>query len=294
MQGIPTPLQADYEQCAKIARDHYENFPVASLLLPASQRPHVAALYAFARIADDFSDEPLHEGNRLVELDRWERDFRLALEGKPSNPVARSLAHSVRAFGIDPELPLKLLKAFRMDVEVKRWKDWDSIVDYSQHSASPIGRCMLAFAGVQEERLSLLSDKVCVGLQLINFWQDTSLDLSRGRIYYPKEEWKAAKLKESDFRPGGDDPRTQALVQKMVDRTEDTFRSGFPLADEVPPFLGRELRAIFAGSLAILRHIREMDYKVFSRRPRLSALDKARVAYAGLLGRTPSAVRGTP
>jgi squalene synthase HpnC len=289
MNDIPLSLRADFEQCAKIASEHYENFPVASFFLPASMQPHVAALYAFARTADDFADEPLFEGNRLVELERWERDFRLALAQRPSNPVARAFAYSVQSHEIPPEIPLRLLTAFRMDVEVKRWKDWDALFDYCHHSADPIGRCMLFFSGIREERLHTLSDKVCTGLQLINFWQDTSTDLSRGRIYYPKSDWRSAKLKEENFKPGFDSPLTKKLVHKMLDQTEKHFRSGFPLADQVPSRLGRELRATFAGGLAIIEQIRKMDYAVFSRRPHLSFWDKAHLASVALWGSTPSA-----
>lgn len=291
MNALPTALRADFDQCVKIARSHYENFPVASILLPAPLRPHVAALYAFARTADDFADEPLYEGNRLVELDRWERDFRLALSGKPSNPVARAFAHTVQSHGIPPEIPLRLLTAFRMDVTTKRWKDWDALLDYCRHSADPVGRCVLYLNGVRDERLHLLSDHVCTGLQLINFWQDTKQDLSRGRIYYPRSEWRGAKLKAGDFRPGADSPATQALVRRMLERTEDLFRSGFPLADEVPPRLGRELRATFAGGLSLIGRIRSLDYRVFSNRPKLRRWDHLRLIVAALWGRTPSAVR---
>lgn len=294
MNDIPLALRDDFEQCAKIAKEHYENFPVASFFLPASMRPHVAALYAFARTADDFADEPLYEGNRLVELDRWERDFRLALSNHPSNSVAKAFAYSIQSHSIPPEIPLRLLKAFRQDVEVKRWKDWDALFDYCRHSADPVGRCVLYFSGVRDESLHALSDKVCTGLQLINFWQDTSTDLARGRIYYPKSEWRSSKLKEGDFTPGTDTPLTKALVRKVVNRTEGIFRSGFPLADQVPLPLARELRATFAGGLAILGRIREMDHTVFSRRPRLGFLDKGRLAYAALWGATPSATVGKP
>jgi hydroxysqualene synthase len=288
MNAIPFSLRADYEQCRRIAGEHNEIFPVASAFLPSEVRPHVTALYAFARTADNFADEPLFEGNRLVELDRWERDFHLALQGRPSNPVARAFAHSVKTFEIPPEIPLRLLEAFRRDVRMKRWKDWESLLDYCRHSANPVGRCILYFSGVREETLHELSDRICTGLQFINFWQDTRLDLSRGRIYYPKNEWKSVKMKEEDFIPGVDNPQTKKLVQMMLDRTEEHFRSGFPLADQVPSNLARELRATFAGGLTIIAKIRKMDYAIFSRPPRLNLWDKGRLMTSALFGATPS------
>jgi hydroxysqualene synthase len=281
---IPPALRGDYVQCAKIAQSHGENFPVASWFLPPDIRPHATALYAFARTADDFADEPLYEGNRLTELDRWERDFRLALKGHPSNSICRAFAYTVKSFDIPPELPLKLLTAFRMDVTVKRWKDWDSLLHYSRHSADPVGRCILYFTGLRETRLHLLSDKICTGLQLIDFLQDTAQDLAKGRIYYPKSEWKTAKLREKDFLAGIDTAQTRALVKTMVDKTEAVFREGFPLAREVPRRLRLELQATFAGGLTILRKIRRMDYGVFSKRVALNPWDKIRVGWTALFG----------
>ncbi len=281
---IPPALRGDYAACAQLARSHYENFPVASHLLPPTARPHIAALYAFARTADDFADEPRYEGNRLVELDRWERDFKLALANKPAHPFCRAFAHSVTAFGIPPELPLKLLTAFRMDVKTKRWKDWDALLHYCSHSADPVGRCVLAFCGVGEERLFRLSDKVCTGLQLINFWQDSSVDLANGRIYYPKSEWKLHQLREPDFRDPLGSAKVRALVKSSVDRTETLFREGFPLAEAVPGRLKWELKGTFQGGLAILAKIRRMDYNVYAARPQLNAWDKARILASTLLG----------
>jgi squalene synthase HpnC len=282
--GLPPSLEGDYAHCGALASTHYENFPVASRLLPASLRPHVAALYAFARTADDFADEPIHEGKRLVELDRWERDLGAALKGRPANPVARAFAHTLRAFRIPPEVPLRLLTAFRMDVRQGRWKDWDALMHYGRHSADPVGRCVLYLAGVREEKWHRLSDRVCTGLQLINFWQDVSVDLARGRIYLPKAEWRAHKVRETDLLAGKDTDRTRALVRACAERSEEVFRSGFPLARGVPPFLRRELQATFEGGLAILRALRRMGYGVFARRPTLTAWDKMRMAFAAFRG----------
>ncbi len=280
--SIPHALRGDYAQCEKLAGSHYENFPVASSLLAGDLRPHVAALYAFARTADDFADEPLYEGNRLTELDRWERDFRQALKGHPSNSVCRAFAHTVKSFEIPPVLPLKLLAAFRMDVNVKRWKNWEAVIDYCRNSADPVGRCVLFLSGVREPRLHQYSNMVCTGLQLINFWQDTSIDLKKGRIYYPKTEWKSARLTEARILEGRDTDATRAMVKKVTDKTEELFREGFPLANEVPGRLRLELKATFAGGLAILGKIRSMNYGVFSQRPKLSAWDKLGVFYAAL------------
>jgi len=281
---VPTSLLDDYAQCEHLARSHYENFPVASVLLPAALRPHVAALYAFARTADDFADEPLYEGNRLLELDRWEINFRLALSGKPTHPFCKAFAHSVKIFDIPPEIPLRLLEAFRMDVKVKRWKDWDELFNYCRHSANPVGRCVLYLSGVRDERLHLLSDKICTGLQLINFWQDTSRDLAQGRIYYPKCEWKNHRVGESLILKGRDTDKTRALVKTVVDKTETLFWEGEPLLKQTRGRLALELKATFGGGLTILKKIRAQNYGVFERRPSLNAWDKLRIAAKALAG----------
>jgi len=172
---------------------------VASLLLPPASRPHVAALYAFARTADDFADEPEYGGRRLKEINLWERGLRGALQGKDSPPILRAFAHSLKAFRIPLALPLALLKAYRMDLTVHRYASWDSLLYYCRHSANPVGRMVLYFSGVREEKLHRASDFICSGLQLINFWQDSSIDLKGGRIYYPKSEWKKAGVREKEL-----------------------------------------------------------------------------------------------
>ena len=282
--GIPLPLKDDYAQAKRLAASHYENFPVASLLLPPDARPHVAALYAFARMADDFADEPLYEGNRLEELARWERDLRQALNGRSAHPFNRAFANTVKAFDIPVEIPLRLLDAFRMDVSVKRWKDWDHLSSYCRSSADPVGRCVLYICGYRDERLHVLSDRICSGLQLINFWQDTKVDLAKGRVYYPKSEWKRHRLSEAAILRGQDTDSTRALVKGAVDRTEALFREGEPLLSAVQGRLSLELKATFQGGLAILGKIRAVDYSVFSRRVALNPWDKARIAFRALRG----------
>lgn len=283
--SIPDDLSPAYRECLRLAAGHYENFPVASLLLSRSLRPHVAALYAFARTADDLADEKIPgrtPASRLKDLHSWERGFRRALAGRETLPVLRAFAHTVRCFSIPPRLPLALLKAFRMDVTIHRYPTWERLLHYCRHSADPVGRMVLLIHGVCDERLHRLSDHICSGLQLINFWQDTSVDLARGRIYYPSTEWRKAGVKEKDLLGRRDSPALRTLVKDAVDFTEAYYDRGRPLLDGVSGRLKSELRATFWGGRGILKKIRALDYNVADRRPVLSFRERSLLAVRAL------------
>jgi len=281
---IPSHLKQAYGQCQKLAFGHYENFPVASLLLSAEVRPHVAALYAFARTADDFADEDRFEGRRLLEINRWERGFKAALGGKKSPAALQAFAHTVKIFKIPPDLPLALLRAFRMDLSQHRYSTWNSLLDYCRHSANPVGRMVLLIHGYREEKLHRYSDFICSGLQLINFWQDTSMDIKRGRLYYPRHELKKFGVREKDFCSGKDSPEARRMIQSAADYTELYFSRGLPLLREVEGRLQLELKATYLGGQGILKKIRGMDYNVLQNRPYWSLLDKAALILRSLTG----------
>jgi squalene synthase HpnC len=282
--SIPPQLEPAYEECRRLASSHYENFPVASLLMPAASRPHVTALYTFARTADDFADEPQYEGRRLAEIDRWEKQFKAALKGQKAPKVLQAFAHTVKTFQIPMKLPLDLLKAYRMDLNTKRYASWEKVLNYCRHSANPVGRMVLYISGIREERLHRYSDHICSGLQLINFWQDSSIDLGRGRIYYPQSELKKAGVSEKELLSGKDSPAVRALVKNAVNYTERYFQKGYPLLDGVEDRLKWELRATYLGGQGILNKIRRMDYNVLVHRPTWNALDKTTLILKALLG----------
>ena len=271
---IPSHLKQAYGQCQKLAFGHYENFPVASLLLSPEVRPHVSALYAFARTADDFADEDRFEGRRLLEINRWERGFKAALGGKKSPAALQAFAHTVKIFKIPPDLPLALLRAFRMDLSQHRYSTWNSLLDYCRHSANPVGRMVLLIHGYREEKLHRYSDFICSGLQLINFWQDTAMDIKRGRLYYPRHELKKFGVREKDFCSGKDSPEARRMIQSAVDYSEKYFQRGLPLLKEIKGRFWIELRATCLGGQEILNKIRRMDYQTLSQRPKLNFKDK--------------------
>ena len=177
--SIPPEYKTAYQDCQNMASLHYENFPVASLLLPKEIRPHVAALYAFARTADDFADEDAYKGRRLQKINQWEKNLKTAIQGKKTPAILQAFAHTLKTFKIPLSLPLDLLKAYRMDLTQKRYKSWKDLLYYCRHSANPVGRMVLLLSNIRQPRLHRYSDYICTSLQLTNFWQDTTIDLGR-------------------------------------------------------------------------------------------------------------------
>jgi squalene synthase HpnC len=204
-------LTAAYESCLALAREHYENFPVASWLVPARLRPHVAAVYAFARIADDFADEPgCTAGERLRLLDGWQDALHRAVgAGEPLDPaqppqhaaVFTALPHTIRRFDLPIGLFESLLSAFRQDVTVGRYADWAALDDYCRRSANPVGRLVLRLFGHRDDRFDCWSDAICTALQLTNFWQDFAVDWERGRLYVPETVWRSTAARVEDLTP---------------------------------------------------------------------------------------------
>ncbi|HEY2107061.1 MAG TPA: squalene/phytoene synthase family protein, partial [Candidatus Binataceae bacterium] len=171
-------LHQAYEFCGRLARSHYENFTIASWLMPREMRRHMYAIYAYARIADDFADEE-HD---LSKLDRWEQELDLAYAGSPRHPVFVALADTVRRFDIPRQPFSDLLQAFRSDVDFKGFETMDDLLGYARYSANPVGRLVLYLFGFGDARRQELSDRICSGLQLANFWQDIAVDLTKGRV----------------------------------------------------------------------------------------------------------------
>ena len=252
--------------------------------MPASSRPHVTALYTFARIADDFADEPQYEGHRLQEINRWEKQFKAALKGQKAPQALQAFAHTVKTFQIPLQLPLDLLKAYRMDLNIKRYPTWERLLNYCRHSANPVGRMVLYISGIRDEKLNRYSDFICSGLQLINFWQDTTIDLQRNRIYYPQSELKKAKVLPKDLLAQKDSIAVRTLVQNAVSYTENYYQKGYPLLSAVEGRLKWELRATYLGGQGILTQIRQMDYNVLAKRPHWTAWDKTSLIVKALFG----------
>lgn len=274
----PDPdLQRAYRWCADIARRHYENFPVASWLLPRRMRPAIAAIYAFARRADDFADEPgPAPAERLRSLDDWEhrlvRGTMPAADVQGDDLIFVALTDSIERHRLPVHLFQDLLSAFRQDVSVSRYETWGALLDYCRRSANPVGRLVLRTAGYADARLDERSDDICTALQLTNFWQDLGVDWRRGRLYLPAEERERAGASECDLAAGRWTPAWRAALAAASTRTRAHFLRGRPLCDAVSGRLRWELRATWLGGSRILGKV-EAVADPLTDRPQLSALD---------------------
>jgi len=278
-----------YAVCLRLAGSHYENFPVASWLLPAPMRPHIAAIYAFARTADDFADEgDLSDDERLSKLAAWGARLREPAD----HPIMVALRDTIEKFQLDPQLCEDLLSAFRQDVVKKRYETWSDLMDYCRRSANPVGRLVLGVAGYRDERLARQSDAVCSALQLANFWQDIAHDWDKGRVYVPAEFTRETGADESDLQARRLSPAWTAALKIAADRTRALFDEGRGVADGVPGRLGWELRATWLGGVRILDRIEREHFDVFHSRPTLGFGDAAAVAWGMLSWPAPGRAQG--
>ena len=279
--GRPASLAAAYELCSRIARSHYENFTIASWLMPRAMRPHMYAIYAYARIADDFADEE-HD---LAKLDQWEHELDLAYAGAPRHLVFVALADTVRRFEIPRQPFADLLRAFRSDVDFKGFETIDDLMGYARYSANPVGRLVLYLFGFGDARRQELSDRICSGLQLANFWQDIAVDLGKGRVYLPRQDIARFGYSIDELRAGAVNAPFIALMRHEVEFARGLLSSGAALHELVGPRLRRDILMFAGGGLAILRAIESVGYDVFRRRPELHKLDCLRLGWNALRGR---------
>jgi len=273
-----------------MAVDHYENFPVASRLVPARLRPAVVAVYRFARAADDLADEgDAPADTRLAALDTFERALD-AIERGETPPLAPfpALAAAVRAHAL-PVAPFRaLLSAFRQDVTTTRYATRDDLLDYCTRSANPVGRIMLALFDVDGADELRASDAICTGLQLANFWQDVAIDAAKGRLYLPEEDLVRFGLRGQDVLAGCPGPGWPALMAFETARTREHFAAGRPLLASLPLRLRLEIGAVIAGGSRILDRIDAVRGDVFRRRPTLTRADWAAVALRTLFPGRPA------
>src|SRR5438093_717304 len=265
-----------------MARSHCENFPVASRLLPRAMRPHVAAVYAFARVADDIADEgALPAAERQTRLDAWRRRLHGAVtaEGSPNPPtdhedlIVVALAHSIRTLDLQVGPFDDLISAFEQDTTTKRYASWEQLLDYCRRSANPIGRLVLRIAGYDDAGLERSSDALCTALQLTNFWQDFGRDWRAGRLYVPGDIQRACGASEAEL----DAPRLSGAWTKAlgdcIHVTRETFRAGRAVCDGVAGRLRYELRCTWLGGCRILDRTDRARRDLLSHRPALGAAD---------------------
>jgi len=280
-------IESAFDYCERLARSHYENFPVGSVLAPKALRKHFYSIYAFARTADDFADEGYADGHtdshRLELLDEWRRMLRESDEGRASHPIFVALARTRSEFDLPITLFEDLLSAFTQDVRVRRYLSSDELMDYCRRSANPIGRLILMLFGHRDEQLHKWSDSICSGLQLANHWQDVSVDLAKDRIYIPAEDLARFSVSYEDLRQPRASESLKQLMKYEVARARELFVRGKPLALTITGRLGLELRAVWLGGVRILDRIAADGYDVFRRRPLITSTDKFRILFGAAI-----------
>jgi len=284
-----------YDACTKLARAHYENFPVGRLV-PKKMQPHVHAVYAFARYADDLADEGyagsakaggardvMTPEERLAALDDWERQL-LSPRGTPGlHFIFVALHETIRELDLPLGLFTDLLSAFKQDVVKRRYANFSEVLDYCRRSANPVGRLVLLLHGHREEELHRLADHICTGLQLANFWQDVGVDIEKDRIYLPDDERKLFGVIEDGLSARLATDGYRKLIAFQVARTQEIFNQGAPLTQKLRGLLRLEIRLTWLGGTTILRKIEALDYDTLNQRPTVGKADMAALFLKALI-----------
>ncbi len=278
--GVATPgLLVGRSYCADVARSHYENFGVASILLPRKLLPHVHAVYAYCRWSDDLADETEGGDTALSLLKWWRGEF---LNPASRHPVMVALRETRKVFNIPDEPFLSLLVAFEHDQRVKRYETFDDVLKYCRNSANPVGRLVLHLFECFDERNASLSDEICTGLQLANFWQDVKRDFAIGRVYLPLEDRKRFGVSESELNGSIASSAFRELLKFQVERTRCYFERGAALLPLLPKRVRGEIELFHRGGLAILNAIECGGYDVLTQRPAVTKATKLKLLLGAL------------
>jgi squalene synthase HpnC len=286
-----------YAACEALARSHYENFPVASRLLPAAMRPHIAAVYAFARVADDLADEgSVPAAERLARLTAWQERLHAAAgvgaaAARETDPpasddgrvplsvnerealIVAATAQTIRSLDLPITLFDDLISAFAQDTMKTRYASWAELFDYCRRSANPVGRLVLRIAGYRDHRLDRMSDALCTALQLTNFWQDFGRDWRAGRLYVPAETQAAAGVPAGDVPAAPLSAAWAIALAQCIEVTADQFARGRGVCDAVGGRLRYELRGTWLGGMRILAKVDRRRRDLFDYRPALGVAD---------------------
>lgn len=269
-QGRDPQLMAAQSETRRLARTHYENFLVASVLLPRRLHQPFFNVYAFCRTADDLADESGTAELALQRLGQFQRNLDAAFEGRPTEGLFLALADTIEQFQLNQQPFDDLLDAFRQDQQTSRYATFADVLDYCRRSANPVGRIVLALAGCADDDRATLSDSICTGLQLANFLQDVAGDFRRGRIYLPADEMSRFGVDESMLREAQSPRPLRQWLASECERAEGYLRRGLPLADRVPRWFAGDVRLFAHGGLATLDAIRRIDFDVLRIRPTVS------------------------
>ena len=270
-------LRQSRRYCRRLAKRHYENFTVASRLLPRSLRQHLCNIYAYCRWADDLADETADPKQSLALLNWWEWNLRQCYRGETRHPVFVALAQTIHKFEIPVDPFVDLLVAFRQDQRVTRYETFDQVLNYCRYSANPVGHLVLYLGQCHTPERVRLADAICTGLQLANFWQDVARDWDRGRVYLPQVDCARFGYDESMFAARECNQAFRRLMAAHVEQAEGWLRRGGPLLGLLPRELRLPVALFLYGGLKLLEAMRRQDYDVWTRRPVVSKIDKLRI-----------------
>ncbi len=267
-------VSSGYSQALNLAKAHYENFPVISVLIPLKFRNDIAIIYWFARTADDISDEGnISQQIRLESLKSFEERFEDLVNKNFENNLEAALANTIHSRNLNPQHFINLIKAFRQDVIKTRYKNFGEVLNYCSDSANPVGRLLLELFEVRNENAYNLSDKICTALQITNFIQDTTIDFGKGRIYYPEDEMEKFGVNEKMFEMNEISDNLKKLIEFSVNRVQDLFNEGKPLLDFLSGRFKYEITWTIRGGEEILNKIRGAEFDIFIERPYLTKTD---------------------
>lgn len=281
-------LQDAYGFCTKLATSHYENFPVGSFLIPKKLRKHFFSIYTFARIADDIADELAGEDTktRLQMLDDFQKNLYdgIFLKSKSCNPIFMALHNTINNYSLPPEPFEKLIMAFKMDVEFQQPKTFEDLEHYCSLSANPIGELVLRLFGEWNDNTSKKSDSICTGLQLVNFWQDFSIDMPNGRCYLPSVMLQKFSLEKENLQDDNFSTKLRDCLYEVYGKTSEYFTAGEQLIVQLKSKrLKMEIAATIAGGKKMMDKIIKLDVEIFHNRPSLSKSDYSKLLIKSVL-----------
>lgn len=279
--AVPLPptleLGACYRYCESLVRARHHNYPVASMFARSALRKHIFALFAFARVADDFADEASYEGRRARELDRWEEQLHAAYRGRADHPVFIALADTADRFALPITEFSELLSGFRTDLERRRYATFDELRAYTRQAAEPVGRLLLYIGGYRAPELHAFADDLSTAVAVARLVQDIPADWNRGRVYVPAEDLRHFGVTEEDIAARRVSHSIENLVHYEVARTRALFERARPLVDMIGADLAVELALTWHGGMRILDKIEGVGGRLFAERPHLGPIDKALV-----------------
>ncbi len=268
----PSDLGEAQDFCLRLASERH-GFDMVRRFASRRLRSHIAALYAFARIARDMSADPAHEGVRAQRLEDWRRQLSELDSRPPEHPVFAALGRAVREFSLPVALLDDIIAACLQDVTQSRYRTYDELLGLCRRGADPVGRLLFIMNGYREESVLRYSDALCSGLLMTRFWRDLSLDLKRDHVYIPEEDFQAFGYTEADLRMGVCNGKFRELMKFEINRTRALFEQARPLPDKLPRLLAWQVRLSWYGGRETLRRIRKRGFDTITHRPLLSRWD---------------------